>query len=386
MYKIKSLEGLRGIATLMVLFSHLKLTCFIDSNEFLINYIEKSDFLFGINIFFVNILKLVTNGDLAVWIFWIMSSFVISINFFRNEHSDLNLLQICVKRYFRLAFPVLFVVIFTYFLLKLNLVFNKDLAQVLGLPYSKTYDNQESWLNSQYLIEPNLIYALKFSLFDTFFNYNENLSYNTSLWTIQNEFIGSLFTFSLFGIVKLNSKRFYFYFIILLILYFLNLIWLCAFVCGHTFCDLIYSQNTLKESFFIKNFKNQNLYFFSFVFSILVLPTFFEHYKLNYFMLNLIVGLITVIACLKSKLLIKYLSINFFQFLGNISFGVYLIHIPIITSLTSYLLILDHSSLGKFIISLITILVVLLFGYFFSIFIDKKSVIAARKISLYFQK
>lgn len=386
MGKIKYLEGLRGIAALIVLFSHLRLTCFITHQQFLYSIIHKLDINVIFKHFIINTLNRFLDGELAVWIFWVLSSYVISILFFKkDENYDKILIGYFSKRYFRLFIPVFFSIILAYLLLKFGLMYNKDLAIMLGLPYSN------GWLNSFYNFEPNIFRAIKSGIYTTFFSYQADSTYNAVLWTIQNEFLGSLFTFSIFGIIRHNSRRYILYFIITIILIKLQMLWLAAFVIGHILCDYDFSDLNSKYLNYTKIFENLIhkfkliIFIFSLIFiifgiqimSFIRIPDIYHKFVLSIFI---------VYICLRNEYYKSIFSSKIPFWLGNVSFSLYLIHLSILCSLTSYLILINNTLQGKILASLITILVVLIISYFFTKFIDKKSVIYANKIGDYFKK
>jgi len=386
MQKIKYLEGLRGIAALIVLFSHLHQTCFIIHKQLLYSHIESWNIFFVVKDLIINILNLLHDGDLAVWIFWVLSSYVISILFFKkNENYDKIVIGYFSKRYFRLFIPVFFSIIFAYVLLEYGLMFNHHLATKLGNPYSN------GWLSSFYNFKPNFFIAIKTGIYTTFFNYQNDYSYNAVLWTIYYEFLGSLFTFSIFGIIRHNSRRFLLYFIITIILIKLKLLWLCAFVIGHILCDYDFSiikSNSFKKIKTIENKLHEFriiVFIFSLLFIIFSTPI-MTFLNIPYIYHKLILSIFIVYICLRNKLYKLFFSSRIPFWLGKISFSLYLVHLPILCSFTCYLIYVNNTFQSKILVSLLTIIVVLIISLFFTKYIDKKSVIFANKIGDYFKK
>ena len=76
---------------------------------------------------------------------------------------------------------------------------NNDLALQLG-EHTST-----GWLPSFYDFEPSLSRAIKSAAWDAFFDFNRDVTYNTVLWTMEPEFFGSLFLFSLLSL--LGNKK-----------------------------------------------------------------------------------------------------------------------------------------------------------------------------------
>jgi len=384
-HKIKYLEGLRGVAALMVLFGHLTITCFITEQQNLYSIINEFEIYTIFKLFIINSINRMVDGNLAVWIFWVLSSYVISIQFFRNtESSDKVLVGYFSKRYFRLVVPVFFSIMLAYLLLRFGLMYNHNLANKIGLPYSS------GWLNSLYSFEPDFLRAIKSGVFSVFFKSNGS-DYNPVLWSIQNEFLGSLFTFSVFGVIRHNSKRYILYFLIFVVLIALHMLWLSAFLFGHILCDYDFSDlddrllNYLKKTENFVHRYNLVVLMFSILFvvfkrELMLLAGIPEYYH------QLILSIFIVYICLRNKYYQSLFSLSLPFWLGNISFGLYVIHLPILCSLTSYLVFINCSLNAKIFAVLITFFLVLFFSVIFTKFIDKKAVVYANRIGDYFKK
>jgi peptidoglycan/LPS O-acetylase OafA/YrhL len=386
MQKIKSLEGLRGIAALIVLFGHLKYTCFLTEYETITSFIHNLPTFYFLKVILTNTLAIFFDVELAIWVFWFLSSYVISILFFKTNSSyDKILIGYFSKRYFRLAIPVLASVIFAYILLKLRLIYNHQLAYSQGALYIN------GWLNSFYNFEPDLINAIQSAVFDTFFNYQGLTTYNASLWTIQSEYLGSLFTFSLFGIVKHNPQRFLIYTIILVILLKLQLFWLCAFLIGHALCDYDYSEFNHKIIVQIRSVEQRLIRFKLLVFIgsmlfIILGRNILTVIKVPSELHSLLLSIFVVYMCLRSEHFKNIFSTPIPLWLGKNSFSMYLIHLPLICSLTCFLILTNSSLFGKVSSCFITLIVLLVISYFFTKYIDKKSIALANRIGDYFKE
>ncbi len=388
MHKIKYLEGLRGIAALIVIFCHLNATCFLIQQQHLYLEINKLAVSGIVKSFIINSIDKLLDGELAVWIFWLLSSYVISILFFKKgENYDKILIGYFSKRYFRLAIPVLFSVLLAYFLLKFGLINSHKLALTLGSPYS----DSNSWLNSFYTFEPNFIKAIKSALYDSFFRYKSVSSYNDVLWTIQNEFLGSLFTFSIFGIIRHNSRRYLLYFIIIIILLKLKILWLCAFVIGHVLCDFDFSTNSNSIINKLKKFEVgvHNFKLLILILSLLIIV--YSRVILSFMLVpaiyhNLVLSSFIIYITLRNEYYKKIFASKIPFWLGDISFSSYLIHLPILCSLTSFLVLHNNTLQGKIFATLTTLIVIIFFSFLFAKYIDKRSIYYANGVGNYFKK
>lgn len=386
MQKIRYLEGLRGVAALIVLFNHLQSACYASHRDYITSYINHLEIYKVFKIFLIQTINLSLDGKLAVWIFWVLSAYVISIIFFKpNENYDKVLIAYFTKRYFRLGIPVLCSVILAYLLLKFGFMYNDKVADVLG-PASV-----ENWLVSFYAFEPNFFNALSSAVYETFFIFDSRSSYNGVLWTIQNEFLGSLFTFSIFGIIRHNSRRYLLYLIILIVLVKLNIVWLCAFVIGHILCDYDFSATNNKIITYLKLSELRLYKFKSYLFILSIAVIIFSKpvmsfLSISYDFQNLFLSVFIVYNCLRNVVFQNLFSLKIPLWLGKISFSLYLIHIPVICSLTSFLLLYNNSLAGKITCTLTTIVVVLIGSSLFNKYVDRNSIIYANKIGSYFKK
>lgn len=177
--RLPHLDGLRGVASLMVLFNHLAL-CFIPpmsaptpvGSQILID-LRRSP------------LSVIWGGDFGVCIFFALSGVVLA----RLSHSSgLNFPSLLLRRYVRLALPMLASTLLGYLLLKLSL--DDNVAAANGISHSR-------WLALWYNFPPDLASAINEGLFGAFVNGRSD--YNSNLWTMQIELVGSAVIFALYS-------------------------------------------------------------------------------------------------------------------------------------------------------------------------------------------
>ncbi len=137
------------------------------------------------------------DGSFAVVVFFVLSGFVLAHSHFRRP-DPAALTAAALRRYVRLALPVLASVLASYALLSVGLYRNGAAADAGASP----------WLGSWYqftphlLVEPNA--ALPRALLGTFLN-GSGTAYNNVLWTMSVELPGSLLVYAflaLFGTVR----------------------------------------------------------------------------------------------------------------------------------------------------------------------------------------
>ncbi|MGC5702947.1 acyltransferase [Pseudomonas sp. NFXW11] len=169
------LDGLRGWAAIFVLVSHLR-------------PLLPENFKIP-RIFFAD-------GMLAVSIFFVLSGYVLSIGFYRNT-SKRRVIDLAVRRYPRLAIPVLFSCLLTYALLNLNAFYNIEAAKITG---------NKDWLPVFFHFTTSITEVFRYSLYEIFIDPLATPSFNPVLWTMSFELAGS---FIVLGILLLCGKNKY---------------------------------------------------------------------------------------------------------------------------------------------------------------------------------
>ena len=178
--KTLSLEGLRGVAAMSVVFSHCVFSFypFLQTGDpiDLRSRFEPMVLNGGGRVFY--------NGTFAVGVFFVMSGYVLTRRFMLDGDQR-SLQEGASKRYFRLGPPVLASVLLCCSLMMAGLYpANVELRFL-----ADAYRTPPSWLEA---LQDGLYRSLVFG----------NSTYNYVLWTIRSEFVGSLMLFaflSLFG-------------------------------------------------------------------------------------------------------------------------------------------------------------------------------------------
>ncbi len=333
--KLDQLEGLRGVASFVVLLSHVRLTFFADINEVLR---DRYGHIVG------TLAEAVCDGNFAVWLFWVMSALVLSIRFHASDDpgsSSALLTDATVRRYPRLLLPVIASVMFAWVLHALGLMTNVKLAELFERP-----DND--WLRIFYRYEPSVAAAFLSGAWQSFFDYSPATSYNNVLWSMEIELYGSFFLFAYLALLGKHPARGLLYFLTLAVLYTLALHWLNAFVLGTMICDVYVHRESLRR--WLPQRVDQAcgvLLHNRFLALVLVLPTMYliglENIHGNLHLL--LAAAITAYVAMSGpaqRLFARRIPV----FLGKISFGLYLAHLPILCA-TAYPLYAAISSVAS---------------------------------------
>ncbi len=327
-HKYHNLDGLRGLAALSVMLLHYVLVFapFI-IGAFVTQRHTRFDRLIA-----TTPLQLPTAGDFAVCIFFVLSGFVLSLSFFK--HRDVKVLtSAAARRYFRLAIPALGSVMFGYVVLRFGLIFIHQ-AAVLSQSFSL--------FGSFWNIPAHLGRAIFEGVYGIWFDsYSTAGSYNPVLWTMHFELFGSFLLFLFLGLFGNLRNRWVFYGVFGLV--FLKTYFLC-FILGIALCDLSLNTkvlNTIRPRYlwaalpvglFLGNWITTGIY-----------PTIYLHIHLPFFsddqlqpLAHNVGAAIVVLTVLRLQPLARLLEMRPFQYLGRVSFALYLTHFIVMSSLASF--------------------------------------------------
>jgi peptidoglycan/LPS O-acetylase OafA/YrhL len=377
--KLIYLEGIRGVAAIMVVIHHYFLAFYpaqASGNPSQAHSLTVELWYYHSPFIFL------TNGLYFVFIFFVLSGFVLSRAFLST--STLSSIQSAfVRRFPRLYLPVAVSLIIAFVLIKCSLNYNAQLSQVTGSKWLVFYNGSSSiWV------------FLKTLAFRAMF-LTDN-SYNTVLWTISAELYGSLLVFGLLALTHNLKNTIYIFLIIFFIFFLTEKFEYCEFILGmmlnYTNKIRLPTGNlrrlvvilALLTGLFLGGFPNVNY---------LTSPTlkgtiyqFFDHNALikRSAMINGMGAFLIIMAVMKSITLQKVFSVRILQHLGNVSFSMYLIHILVLQSFSAYLFLKLRVVIGynlAFVAdALLSIAIIGILSYIMTIYVDQKGVILSKKI------
>ncbi|WP_268237283.1 acyltransferase family protein [Franconibacter daqui] len=171
--KLLHVDGLRGVACLMVVLSHLALIFYpglhdptLINNNSIINFIFNSP------------LPFIYSGTAAVYIFFTLSGYILTHAFLSGGDMLNNATTMTTKRYFRLAIPATASCIFCWLVLS-NETPGRELLS--------------AWIQSYTVASPSFLNALYSGAVSAFFG--DGSAYNPVLWTMKIELLGSFLTY-----------------------------------------------------------------------------------------------------------------------------------------------------------------------------------------------
>jgi peptidoglycan/LPS O-acetylase OafA/YrhL len=171
MKKDTPLEAIRGLAAFVVVVGHINLGFFPQS---VLSWRASPLYVF-------------TNGIAAVQLFFVLSAYVLTRRYFESGDNRI-LLKGAIKRWPRLMAPVLLVVLASWVLFKFDLYYYEQAGAISGSGWLTKFGSAYDIKMSAQFFD-----ALLQGTFFTFFR--GDFSYDSSLWSMHPEFIGSFMAF-----------------------------------------------------------------------------------------------------------------------------------------------------------------------------------------------
>jgi len=328
MRKIRYLDGLRGLAAFEVVFHHFILAFYpaLFSGPGIPTHLPAGQEVFVSG----SILNLLYDGNFAVCIFFVLSGFVLSHKFFLDKDHEI-ITASAVKRYVRLVIPVAFSIFCAYILMKFSLFYNQDAGIVSG----------SGWLQGAWTFTPNFWDALNQTFVGTFFS--NVFTYNTTLWTIAVEFLGSFLVFAflaVFGKAQNRHMAYLFLGIVFFQTYYL------AFILGMLLSDLMAHKNSIvaeidRNKFLRTGLLLLGLFLGSYPSGREVTGTMYAFMYIPWaadsqIIYHVLGSFLVILVLLDSKRMQKFFALRYLLFLGEISFAMYLLHFIILGSFSSF--------------------------------------------------
>lgn len=319
-----ALEALRGVAAIIVVFFHAMLGFFPAQSGYFA-YFPASDSLMGEPWFGL------FNGNAAVGFFFVLSGFVLTRAYFQDG-DDTALARGAVKRWPRLAVPVLIAVLISWLLLRYGLYFNKSVAPV----------TKSAWLYNNFeKADPGFLSALLEGAFLTFFR--GDTSYNTVIWTMRIELAGSYVAFGLALIMgRMPRNAFWLVLVAPLIVVLLshyNAGHLVSFPLGVVLAYIFARRSValplwavgglLILAAYLLGYTGRAMGAYSFLGGILI-----DRVDHNY--VYVFASVLVIVAVEASAPVRRMLNGRISSFLGELSFPLYLLHVPVLCSAGCY--------------------------------------------------
>ena len=338
-----ALEGLRGIAAIAVVLWHCTLGFF---PSYAGEFPELPEHHWRTSPFFF-----LMNGPAAVYLFFVLSAYVLTRRFFEIEDGKILLVGI-LKRWPRLMGPVLASTMLSYFLFKLDLFRYEQAAEISHSPWLAKF----GW---GYVQKPQVTFESAFlqgSIW-TFFRGDSWL--NSSLWSMRPEFFGGVLAFAFAPIIFAAKKKSKMLFATLvgIVILMAHFGWpaMVAFILGVILAATLKTTKSLATwkacglgvfGFYLLGYSTKDLGAYQ-AFEVFQRVGLFNYYPA-------MLGAVLLIYTIESNSQIhRFLSHSFFAILGEFSFPIYLSHLLVICTVGSTLFL----EFGPFIAVLGTLLV-----------------------------
>lgn len=338
MNRIAYLDGLKGFAALCVLIHHF----------YMVFYGVLPD---GIKVIeHVPFINMLVNGQFAVCLFIIISNYIFAKTI--DAHVDIISIQRRItKRYFRLVIPIIFIVAIV------AIMYYAGMFHLTELNDSKL-DKFWKGLTATDFIKQVLLSP---------FGYSKVIG---PFWMLKFIFLGNLFVALMTIMVNgrsIFSKVIIYVLATLLSIYF-STYWVCAFIGG-----LIYEVRTTREK------QVGEAIYVGIGIGTLIISQIVTAMQPSVFNENKLVCIISATLFFYSILSLEgiqsLLSKKVFEFLGENSLSIYLIHWPVVCSLSCFLFfkVFGDGLMNITVNLLITIAVVLLLSYLYTKYVTRYS-------------
>lgn len=362
--KIVYLDGLRGLAALIVVVSHFFQVFAPSVFE---GRKEIEHFAFE-GIAARTPFNLLFNGNFSVCLFFVLSGYVLSYRFFQTG-DRLVIYSSAIRRYFRLAVPALVSVLFAYLILVLDF---GAYDNIRGMTLSSMPD--------PFAADANLLVMLKESLVHTFFTYGSQ--YNPVLWTMTYELFGSFLIFVILVTCGRHGIRYAVYAVLICV--FIDSYYL-GFILGMLLSDVKNSGRDLLAYIHRPWIHIPLLCIGIYTGSYPYVAPQGTIYSLlqwgasdfNFFVFYHVIGSFLILGVLlNSNRMQSIFSHRFFAYLGKVSFSLYLVHFTVICSLGGFIFLFlsPHLTYGSNVLltTIITFLVIAVTAHGFYRLIDAR--------------
>lgn len=343
------ITGVKGWCCVTVVILHL-LACFYSEVLTAATYIFDGSTYNYISLTPLNILF---NGSFSVYIFWMISSFLIAISWY-EKHSSADMERKLLNKYFRPLLPIIICSVLAFILIKTNLYYNVQAGEIIGNSF---FTNERDWslVTFRTLVED--------VLWNDFFTGRVTLI--PPLWTMPTELIGSCMTVLLLVLFGDNKYRYILWGILSVILLKYSVLYLC-FIMGIVLADYIrnmkkpltglgmlsFCVGVVLGSYPPSGIPQSGIYGWIYQ-NVVVKYNEFLLVGTGVHLMYVLAAALILFGCISCVFLRKSMENPLFVWLGERSFYIYILHIPIIMSVTAWTFVKIYNSSFKYKVSVV---------------------------------
>lgn len=339
--KLIPLEAMRGLAAIIVLIHHVLLG-FAPYMSGLLPQARNANSFVGKWYFFL------FNGTSSVTFFFTLSGFVLCWSYF-NSGDKSNLLKAFFKRWPRLAGLVVITTLSSYLIFKLGLYYYEQASLISNSTWLLNFGCPTPFCANGWAISFDASFLDAFTQALTTF-FTGTSTYNTNLWTMKIEFIGSIVVFLIAAFISLVlSFNYLFTTSIILLIWALSVNpYLVPFIAGIFLSASIAKYKTRLNFHFAISLMITGVYLLSYLIpekdfawvSLIQYPSFIvDNIRI---IINTIASVLIILSIMTNDFMFNKINGKFFAFLGKLSFPLYLVHTLVICSISSFSFITMH--------------------------------------------
>ncbi|WP_330986101.1 MULTISPECIES: acyltransferase [Enterobacterales] len=350
MNKVTHLEGLRGFCCFIVVFDHC-VTAFNST----FRHTNVDGVIGSVQRFIAwSPLNLIYSGIPSVYIFFILSGFVLSNKY--NKHKKIDILtSASIKRYPRLIIPVFFSMVVLY-----------AMHQVSNIAFDSSYH---------------------MTIWDVFIQSFVYVPFggahleNGAMWTITYELFGSFLVFAILAIFGNYKHK---YIVYLVVFAFTIDSYYCIFIFGLTINSLMHDGYSIR-------FKNKSLATIAILISLILISfpyprngteiggiyshlMIFKDNNQTYQSLTKAGCMLLFIGVFSLNSIISFFNTRPLQFMGKISFSVYILHVPFLVLTLNFKGAIHSQYISLIVLSVAVYLLTILTSIYFERIIDNNAV------------
>ena len=328
------LNGIRGLAALLVFFHHFLLAFYSAYYTFH----EPSSHLHNLEVQFgKSVFSVFANGRFCVSIFFVLSGYVLSRKYFENGKVQ-TLVAAAQSRFARLYLPVAFTLVLACLLMKSNAFYNIQAGH---------FTHSDWWLGMLWSVQDPVAKLGHCLLWGTMFEGDASL--DTCLWTMSVELYGSLLVFAFLALTHQTRNRLSMLLVVFVFFVLTNRPQYSTFILGislNYMASVSRTHNKFITGLLAAILLTCGLVLGSFPSTFEFKDTIWAHAPLALLdaweWLKVSGAFFVVTAFVLSGRLQRFISLRLFRLLGYISFSFYLLHPLIIGTFSSYLFLQLH--------------------------------------------